>query len=83
MSLRVLCLYLQRVSRATTVEAEQERLRDSTLQSTLSNKERKEDAQKKKTATQVRREWSLDSGRRVSYGRVDVSFTILCIFEGA
>lgn len=45
--------YVQRVSHATTVEAEQERLRDSTLQATLSNKERKEDAQKKKTATQV------------------------------
>ncbi|XP_005091505.1 gamma-tubulin complex component 2 [Aplysia californica] len=45
--------YVQRVSATTTVEAETERLRDSSLQSSLSNKERKVDAQKKRTATKV------------------------------
>ncbi|CAL1527204.1 unnamed protein product [Lymnaea stagnalis] len=49
--------YVQRVNQTTTVENEMERLRDSTLQSTMSNRERREDLQKKKTATKVMSEY--------------------------
>ncbi|XP_059166589.1 gamma-tubulin complex component 2-like isoform X2 [Physella acuta] len=55
--LQVVCIlfsnYLQRVSQTITVESEMERLRDSSLQSSKSNRERKEDFQMKKTAAKI------------------------------
>uniref|UniRef100_A0A2C9LH46 Gamma-tubulin complex component n=1 Tax=Biomphalaria glabrata TaxID=6526 RepID=A0A2C9LH46_BIOGL len=55
--LLVVCItfsnYVQRVSQTTMVESEVERLRDSTLQYTKTNRQRKEEQQKKKTAIKV------------------------------
>ncbi|KAH9500248.1 Gamma-tubulin complex component 2 [Bulinus truncatus] len=55
--LLVVCItfsnYVQRVSQSTMMESELERLRDSTLQYTKTNRQRKEDMEKKKMAIKV------------------------------